>query len=352
MRDQQKLSFLVLNRNLENRISSGPQLRGPPGIEWRPDTPPQSLQKAVTDDCVPKTAFAVNGTTLPQLLEMIPTDLKPLLDVKGDMQVQPTKNSIQLNRVLRLVKPAILSYEERGKLKQVPVLLEVQELAALCLDKRLALLQYILDLRLLLWLVQHIHLHAFSSGNYAGRSLLFREAHAASAWDFWHSCSGIEIGLSSPAQHLWQIFTGSDTSRSLKCILKRLPLQLRNQLRDATRLGRQKRNFRVQQLVAATILRREQQTESEEARMELTNIEKMISELRTKWGSIQWQLFIERMIFANQNPMYPTMFQKQRVQTTPSRQPATGMCGLQARVVMLTCRISDLEFMAKFLTVM
>ena len=54
-----------------------------------------------------------------------------------------------------------------------------------------------------------------------------------------------------PARHLGEIFTGYDTSHSMICIIKRLPLKLKKQLRNAILLCRQENSFRIQQYKAA-----------------------------------------------------------------------------------------------------
>lgn len=151
------------------------------GIERRLETVSQSLQRAGHFDHSFKTASVVRDPSLPQVSNhMLSRGLDQLSDRKSNNWVQQAKKCIRLNMTLRLVQPAILAYEQKGKLRQVLVPLEVRELTAICLDQRLVSLQYILNLRLLLWLIQRIHTNTSSFASYAGRSLLLREAQLSS----------------------------------------------------------------------------------------------------------------------------------------------------------------------------
>lgn len=123
---------------------------------------------------------------------MVSKDLDQLLGKESDKMVQPAEKRLQLNMMLRLVQPAILVYERKGKLRQVLVPLKIRELTAISLDKRLALVQYFLNLRLLNWLIQRVHIHASSFTSYASPSLLLREAQI---WNFSFACSRIDRHL-------------------------------------------------------------------------------------------------------------------------------------------------------------
>ena len=337
LRDHQELSFSALNhtlaRGVETRVD-GLQVSDLNGIERRLEVLYQSLHQTVPHDS-PTTALTIRGAWLPYLSNpLLSNDNNHLMHREGSKSFQKTRGNLPFDMIMRLVQPAVLTFERKGKLRQVLVPLDLMESTVLCREEKIILLRTILNLRLLLWLMQHSHVYPSKFDNCKGRSLLFREAQVAAIWDFWFSCSGIEGGHAFPAQHLIMIFSDlGSKGPSMSSIIERLHEGFRWRFLYAMCSATKLYICRMRQVIDASNFLA---TRLRELQRECDIFAREVSDV--------YSLSAARI-----ETEFTDMVPQQRLLTSRRKQDDSMMNSNQARLMMLTSRTSDIECTVRYI---
>jgi len=229
-------------------------------------------------------------------------------------------------QVMRLVRPAILTYEQRGTLRQVLIPLTVEGFDAIPMNRRLALLDYILKLRLFFWPIDRIQVHGSAFVPRAQRSILYEESRMASALDFHFFCIGIANGQLFSTIYLLYTFVGTmDGIHNGVAVVKCLSRDFGGMLGDGIAFGAQIYWVKIKKL-------------SEASKMPENQLKRVDEQHRNAEGEI---LEIQDRISKAADRASTT--------TQSSRRETTSIAHLQSCLMMMFIRKSDLGYESSFI---